>query len=193
LELRDQGSINSILHAQIDVSMIQSIDQSGPAIDTSDALGNAYFVITLHPDADLLNAKGVAGAVPWKVFHTGPGCVLQLYIIAGCSLWKRQEASNFFAELRIMVHFLGGGGGPSRPASRQVSPSPHAVASHTVASHNPVPSRGNSPQHVRASVVFGAQASFSMQDRPHDASEGLAYSSFTAQVTHTSSLQTDSF
>jgi hypothetical protein len=112
LELRDQGSINSILHAQIDVSMIQSIDQSGPAIDMSDALGNAYFVITLHPDADLLNAKGVAGAVPWKVFHTGPGCVLQLYIIAGCSLWKRQEASNFFCRT---PHY-GALSGRSKPA-----------------------------------------------------------------------------
>jgi len=116
LEFRDQRHINSLLHAQIDVSMIQSIEQLEPAIELLNPAANVSFVIKCAPGADL------GGSVPdedndqealWDLCHVGADGVLSLYVVAGPSQWNRREAVNFFDELRIMAHFLVSAPGPA--------------------------------------------------------------------------------
>jgi len=110
LEFRDQRNINSLLHAQIDVSMIQSIEQLRPPSDEHASSANASFVITTLPGADLggsVTGESEDSEALWKVCHTRDNVGNQtLYIVAGPSAWKRREAVRFFDELRIMVHFL---------------------------------------------------------------------------------------
>merc|ERR1711988_1125326 len=106
LELRDKRNMNSLLHAQLDVSMIQTIERLGPPISPHDQAAHASFVITALPEADLGGSVVDSEEELWNVCHTGAGGMITLYAVAGPSPWVRREATRFFDELRIMTHFL---------------------------------------------------------------------------------------
>jgi len=126
VELRDTCNNKSVLHAQLDVAMIQSIEQLEAGSDLQDPSANVSFVIKALPGADLGGSVSVAEDPDelWDVCHRSQGLsngAFTLYIVAGPSLWKRREAVRFFDELRILSAFLASENGPPSASAMNLS------------------------------------------------------------------------
>jgi len=108
LEVRDQRKVNSLLHMQLDLSKIISVEQLGTN-NMDDPSANLSFVIVALSEADLEGSvvNNLEDIAP--VGHPGENGVTTLYVVVGASQWKRREALRFFDELRIMIHLLSEG------------------------------------------------------------------------------------
>jgi len=123
LEFRDHRKVNSLLHAQVEVSMIQSIEQLDPH-DVEDDAAHASFVIKALGDANVGGSDVLDEGELWNVCHRGPEGLLTMYVVAGPSRWQRREAVRFFDELRIIGHFLSADAPPT-PSTSMGSPMHH--------------------------------------------------------------------